>query len=317
MAVMRSDEPVIELKVAPADPCETGDKPAINMAPDVARYIERFASTDTSRELAGVLLGGLANDRPHPRVDVVAAITAKHTNSAKSRVTFTHETWNDINRVKDEQFPDLRIVGWFHTHPGFGIFLSGMDLFIQHHFFNLPWQIAYVVDPISRTSGLFRWEDGSVVGVDQTAEDTAQTSSLAGHPPHIPTTAPPGKARRYASTAAWFALGVAVGAAAVTSHHHVGEPGSALPPVNPVKAPVNNVQQPVALATDYVVQPGDTLSRIAEIRYRDARFAESVRILNRLADPNLLHPGDHLRLPSNDLAKELLGRKPASKAANP
>ena len=60
--------------------------------------------------------------------------------------------------------PDLDIVGWYHTHPDFGIFLSSHDLFIHRNFFDQPLQVAYVVDPIRQTRGFFRWRDG---GLDQ------------------------------------------------------------------------------------------------------------------------------------------------------
>ena len=36
----------------------------------------------------------------------------------------------------------LKIVGWYHTHPGFGVEFSEMDLFIQQNFFGGPAQIA-------------------------------------------------------------------------------------------------------------------------------------------------------------------------------
>ena len=57
-------------------------------------------------------------------------------------------------------YPDLDIVGWYHTHPDFGIFLSSHDLFIHRHFFAQPLQVAYVVDPIRQTRGFFQWRDG-------------------------------------------------------------------------------------------------------------------------------------------------------------
>jgi proteasome lid subunit RPN8/RPN11 len=50
------------------------------------------------------------------------------------------------------------MVGWYHTHPGFGIFLSGMDLFIHQNFFTQIWHVAYVLDPRARTSGFFCWD---------------------------------------------------------------------------------------------------------------------------------------------------------------
>ena len=49
------------------------------------------------------------------------------------------------------------MVGWYHTHPGVGIFLSGMDLFIHQNFFTQMWHVAYVLDPRARTSGFFCW----------------------------------------------------------------------------------------------------------------------------------------------------------------
>ena len=48
-------------------------------------------------------------------------------------------------------------MGWYHTHPDFGVFLSSHDLFIHRHFFGQPLQVAYVVDPIRQTRGFFQW----------------------------------------------------------------------------------------------------------------------------------------------------------------
>ena len=56
-------------------------------------------------------------------------------------------------------------MGWYHTHPNFGIFLSHHDLFIHHNFFAQPLQVAYVVDPINQTRGFFQWRDGGMTQV--------------------------------------------------------------------------------------------------------------------------------------------------------
>ena len=53
-------------------------------------------------------------------------------------------------------------MGWQHTHPGYGVFLSGYDLFIQKNFFNLPFQVAYVIDPIENTRGFFQWKNEKI-----------------------------------------------------------------------------------------------------------------------------------------------------------
>jgi hypothetical protein len=62
----------------------------------------------------------------------------------------------------DTTYPDMRILGWYHTHPGHGIFLSDMDLFIHKHFFNLPWHVAFVFDPQNQEEGLFAWRSANM-----------------------------------------------------------------------------------------------------------------------------------------------------------
>ncbi len=55
---------------------------------------------------------------------------------------------------------NARIVGWYHSHPDFGIFLSERDCFIHEHFFSAPGQVAYVVDPVRGLEGMFAWHEG-------------------------------------------------------------------------------------------------------------------------------------------------------------
>jgi len=114
------------------------------------------------------------------RVRVEAAIEAKYTEAAKGSVTFTHKTWDYINKIRDKAYPDYSVVGWFHTHPGFGIFLSSYDKFIQQNFFNLPWQVAYVIDPLSGQHGFFGWCNNKI-------EKAPFNSVVSPHPEPAPT----------------------------------------------------------------------------------------------------------------------------------
>ena len=50
---------------------------------------------------------------------------------------------------KNKKFQNIRIVGWWHTHPGLGCFLSDIDLKTQEFFFPESYQIALVIDPSS------------------------------------------------------------------------------------------------------------------------------------------------------------------------
>jgi len=111
-------------------------------------------------EVGGVLVGNVWRDGDGPFLEVVAAIPAEHTRNEGTQLTFTPDTWAEVNRVKDERYPQTKIVGWYHTHPRFGIFLSDMDKAIHRRSFFQPWTAALVVDPIQQTEGFFVWNDG-------------------------------------------------------------------------------------------------------------------------------------------------------------
>ncbi len=140
-----------------------GDLPVfLDLRP--ADHIERHALRDTTVELGGILLGKecVDDETGEPFVLVTEALEAKHYENTQASFTYTHDSWEEITRERDLKHPDLDIVGWYHTHPDFGVFLSSHDLFIHHHFFSQPLQVAYVVDPIRQTRGFFQWKNGEM-----------------------------------------------------------------------------------------------------------------------------------------------------------
>jgi proteasome lid subunit RPN8/RPN11 len=141
-------------------------------------------------EVCGVLVGDGYRDEHGPFVYVEAIIEGTYAAGQVAEVTFTSDTWAHINEVMDSRYPDRRIIGWYHTHPGFGIFLSPQDLFIHHSFFSAPEQLALVYDPLNGTSGLFVWQTGAaVIALFQIEEDTgppAPVSAEGRQPPADP-----------------------------------------------------------------------------------------------------------------------------------
>jgi len=144
-----------------AFPASLASEYRVVIADEAFQAIKTHAQSDTSIELCGVLAGSVYRDEDGPFLVVERAIAGVATRRTGSQVTFTHETWDRIHQQMEEQCPDLRIVGWYHTHPGFGIFLSEMDQFIQDNFFDLPHQVAFVYDPVSERRGLFVWKGGT------------------------------------------------------------------------------------------------------------------------------------------------------------
>jgi len=107
------------------------------------------AKSSLKAEVCGVLAGEVCEDDEGLFVSVEAMIRGTAASQASTHVTFTQETWNLIHRSLEKDFPDLRIVGWYHTHPGFGVEFSEMDLFIQRNFFPGATHLALVTDPLS------------------------------------------------------------------------------------------------------------------------------------------------------------------------
>lgn len=128
----------------------------------VYEELESYSARELHKEQGSILLGTACEDQGKTHVVITHWIEAKYTDASASTLTFTHETWDYIHKERSKVAPDKKVVGWQHTHPNYGIFLSNYDLFIQENFFNLPFQIAYVVDPVQYKRGFFQWKNGKV-----------------------------------------------------------------------------------------------------------------------------------------------------------
>jgi proteasome lid subunit RPN8/RPN11 len=134
-------------------------------------------------EVCGVLIGTMDNDR----TVIEACIAGVNAAQGGAHVTFTQDTWEHIYKIKDQQYPDDKIVGWYHSHPGFGVFLSEHDLFIHENFFSSPQQIAWVYDPHTDEEGCFGWVGGKTekltgirTGYSRSVEVSASTAGQDG-----------------------------------------------------------------------------------------------------------------------------------------
>lgn len=127
----------------------------------VINEIKEHGRSSMSMEVCGVLIGNLCWDK-EPYLMIDGRIEGKYADHQMASVTFTAETWDYIHSELSSKYPDKIIVGWYHTHPGFGIFLSQMDRFIHENFFGLKWQPAYVYDPQAETEGFFFWNEASL-----------------------------------------------------------------------------------------------------------------------------------------------------------
>lgn len=118
------------------------------------------ALSDMVHEVGGALIGEVRYDleRGQTYIVIQQTLAAAFTNSGETHLTFTRDTLVDFSNRMDAWFPDKRIVGWYHTHPRLGVFLSGHDMFLHRHFFPDPTQVALVIDPCDQRAGFFCWQ---------------------------------------------------------------------------------------------------------------------------------------------------------------
>ncbi len=147
------------------------------MNSEVLRRIRQHARSESKTEVCGVLIGREEDDG---NLRIEACIAGVNAAQGGSHVTFTQDTWEHIYKIKDKEYPDERILGWYHSHPGFGVFLSDHDTFIHKNFFSAPQQVAWVYDPHSDEEGCFGWVNGRLERLSRLAVADARGGEEAG-----------------------------------------------------------------------------------------------------------------------------------------
>ena len=122
------------------------------------KKIEDHCFTETQIEVGGFLVGYLEGETAH----VTNVFPAKHSVGGPTQLTFTHDSWNAIYEQLEKEPEGSSLIGWFHSHPNFGVFLSDHDKFIQANFFKQDGQITIVVDPIRGKRGWFFSSAGKI-----------------------------------------------------------------------------------------------------------------------------------------------------------
>jgi proteasome lid subunit RPN8/RPN11 len=133
------------------------DRVILGLREALERGIYEHCFSDTGREVGGVLVGRF---QPRAAPIVEGSIPALKAQGDATELTFTHDAWEQIHSTLERDFPGRQIVGWYHTHPRAGVFLSPHDLFIHQNFFSNAGQIALVIDPVRGEEAVFCWFTG-------------------------------------------------------------------------------------------------------------------------------------------------------------
>ncbi|ORZ03630.1 26S proteasome non-ATPase regulatory subunit 14 [Syncephalastrum racemosum] len=132
-------------------------------------------------EVMGLMLGEFVDDYTVRVVDVFA-MPQSGTGVSVEAVDPVFQT-NMLEMLKQTGRPEM-VVGWYHSHPGFGCWLSSVDINTQQSFEQLNQRaVAVVIDPIQSVKGKVVIDAFRTIN-PQTAmlgQEPRQTTSNIGH----------------------------------------------------------------------------------------------------------------------------------------
>ncbi len=112
---------------------------------------ERWERNEDIPEIGGMLMGQYqleANGQSYRvSVEQFIPLAARVQNLVKMEID-PMSLARDLSQAQDD-YPHLTVVGWFHTHPGHGLFLSQPDLKVQYNHFRKPYHFAMEIDSLT------------------------------------------------------------------------------------------------------------------------------------------------------------------------
>ncbi|MBM4446198.1 MAG: hypothetical protein FJ023_02435 [Chloroflexi bacterium] len=128
--------------------------------------IYRHGAANPQREIVGILLGNVSEDSTGKyRVDIVGIVKSDSAPGNQTQAQFTHEVWLQLVESAQRNYPNQKVVGWYHTHPGFGAFMSDDDVNSHRVAFSHPWHVAAVCDPIKNELSFFGWDSSEIKAI--------------------------------------------------------------------------------------------------------------------------------------------------------
>ncbi|KAF9931231.1 multicatalytic endopeptidase [Linnemannia zychae] len=132
-------------------------------------------------EVMGLMLGEFVDDYTVRVIDVFA-MPQSGTGVSVEAVDPVFQT-KMLDMLKQTGRPEM-VVGWYHSHPGFGCWLSSVDVNTQQSFEQLnPRAVAVVVDPIQSVKGKVVIDAFRLINPQTAAigNEPRQTTSNIGH----------------------------------------------------------------------------------------------------------------------------------------
>lgn len=288
-------------------------RPDVRIDAEVHKHIEEFAAANRNKECAGLLLGSVDSEGKGRIIHISSVILAEEAIGTRASVRIPLDAWEAMLRVRDLDYGDLRILGWFHTHAGWGVFMSDSDVFIHRHFFPHPSMVAYVLDPTTGRDGFFYWHEGKIglcpsfglVGASsdlpfdkhrmkshKTRPKTPKTLTMPIIPVRLDW-------RNWAIAALVLGLIYFAFAGSPFARHSESKRSAVKPPVVVTK------ELPSPAERIYIIGRRDNPWSICNRVYNDGDLGPTLMRYNDLSDVTGLQVGQQIKLPPKETLKKL------------
>ena len=124
-------------------------------------------------EIGGFILGSVEKiaDKNQYQVILERFVNIAPESNNQYQIEFGPAAWNELVKHMDDVYKDQEylLLGWFHTHPGHGLFLSQPDQNIHGTYFREKYHIALELDSIASERnphyefGIFSWKNNQTM----------------------------------------------------------------------------------------------------------------------------------------------------------
>jgi len=110
------------------------------------------------KEVMGLIMGRTFRDA-EGEYSIACDIATTKLDSTSISVRFDHDSLEELFESIDGSAGDS-VIGWYHSHPGFGCYLSDVDIRTHSGIFGEGLGFAVVLDPADETLMVFTVENG-------------------------------------------------------------------------------------------------------------------------------------------------------------
>ncbi len=135
----------------------------VRLKKKVLKRIREHAQSSSGTEVAGLLLGSLRHDTL-----LVSDVVTGEQKSSPTHVALEDKFLVRVATEYGRRGKRKSIVGWYHSHPDLGCFVSSIDFATQKRFQSLfPDAVGLVIDPSPPEEvSLFRIEENKARNID-------------------------------------------------------------------------------------------------------------------------------------------------------